>query len=196
MVIGLTGGIATGKSTVVKMLKEEGFTVLDADEMVHQLQRPGGVLLKMMVELFGEIIRNKDGSLNRKQLGDLIFTDDGARRKLDALIHPMVKAQMIQEINEVKEKHVFLDVPLLFEAGFDDLVDVSVVVSCDERLQIARLITRNGLSLMDAKKRIGAQMPLSDKIRRADFHIQNNDTLKVLQQDVKHMLKKIENIGD
>jgi len=190
-IIGLTGGIATGKSAVSTMLSKKGFQVIDADAIVHQLQALGSPLLNKMAKAFGTTILNQDGSLNRAKLGSLVFDDKKKRALLDSLVHPAVRAEFERQIQVAKVDILFLDVPLLFEAGFDDLADVTLVVTTSTQKQLERLVNRDGLSESEAKARIEAQMSVAEKAKLADFVIDNNGDLCELAESVEAFLGNI-----
>ena len=195
-IIGLTGGIATGKSTVSKMLRQKRMNVIDADEIVRNLQKTGRPLLKKIAQTFGSTVLNEDGSLNRAALGQKIFSDEKARAKIDALIHPEVRAECLRQIEAFQGEILFLDVPLLFEAGFDDLTDANVVVSTTADVQLKRLMLRDGMTSLQAQKRMDAQMPISEKMSRADFIINNDGDEKLLEENVEKLLRNLKGIGD
>jgi len=195
-IIGLTGGIATGKSSVSKMLQKKGFEVVDADQIVYDLQQKGQSLLKEMTKTFGLTILNEDGSLNRGALGNVIFGDPSARAKLEELIHPEVKKECIRRMSEFSGDVLFLDVPLLFEAGFDDLTDGNVVVCAAKETQMKRLMLRDKRNIADAQMRIDAQMPLADKIAQADYVINNDGDMDLLAANVEKFLKNLKGKGD
>ena len=165
-IIGLTGSIASGKSTVSAMLREIGAAVVDADAIVHDLQRPGTPVLGAIVREFGPGVLRPDGSLDRQALGRIVFADAGRRRALEAIVHPAVRAEMRRQIEEHRRAGrpaVVLDIPLLFESGWDRMVDEVWLVYVDGATQKARLMARSGLSPEEAEARIAAQMDLEGK---------------------------------
>jgi len=190
-IIGLTGGIATGKSTVAKMLTNRGYEVIDADEIVHKLQAKKSPLLKEISKAFGSTVLNENGSLNREKLGQMIFNDEKKRSLLDSIVHPAVRAEFERKIQLVQSDILFLDVPLLFESGFDDLADVTLVINASVEVQLERLMLRNGLSHQEARARIDAQMPMSQKVKLADFVIDNDGDLAELEVCVEKFLGEI-----
>ena len=190
-IIGVTGGIATGKSTVSQMLEKRGFEVIDADEVVHELQTTGSLLLNQIVNAFGLTILHDDGSLNRGELGKIIFSDAAARAKLNSIVHPVVRAEFERRIAISKDDVLFLDVPLLFEAGFDDMTDANLVISASQEVQLLRLKMRDGLSEQEAQDRVCSQMALSEKVVRADFVIDNSEDLCELEENIEKFLREI-----
>lgn len=175
ILVGLTGGVATGKSTVAKMFKQCGAVVIDADELAHEVVKPGKPAWREIVGLFGKAVLNQDRSLNRQALGSIVFRNPKKRRQLEHIIHPRVAREQARLTKQAARTDptavVIYDVPLLFEAGIDKRVDKTLVVTADRETQLARLKKRNGLSRVEAIRRIRSQMPLSKKVRLADIVI-------------------------
>lgn len=188
-VVGLTGGIACGKSTVSRWLREKyNLPVLDADVIAEELAAPGNALWQSYVERYGaERALLPDGKLDRSAIGQIIFADPNERAWVDRMAHPLIRAEAVRRLTALRnEKHpaVILDVPLLFEAGWDDMVDEIWVVYADEATEIARLMERNGLSEPFARQRIASQMPLAEKKQRANVVIDNTGDLEAMQIQV------------
>lgn len=196
MIIGLTGGIAAGKSTVARILASLGAYIINADKIGHNILDKNKNAYNDVKEEFGEIILKESGQIDRKKLGEIVFSDKAKLEKLESITHPYI----IEEIKyETKEKikdyhHLVLDVPLLFETGLENIVDITWVVVCSYEKQIERISKRDGLSREEAKKRIAAQMETSKKIKLADFVIYNNGTKKELNNKVLRKWRKINNI--
>ena len=175
ILVGLTGGVATGKSTVAKMFKQCGAIVIDADKLAHEVVKPGKPAWREIVKIFGKTVLNANSTINRRELGAVVFRNRTKRRRLECIIHPRVAREQALLTKQAarKDPHavVIYDVPLLFEAGIDKRVDRTIVVTADRKTQIARLKNRNGLSHAEAIRRIQAQMPLSMKVRLADIVI-------------------------
>ncbi|MEC2223658.1 dephospho-CoA kinase [Heyndrickxia faecalis] len=189
-IIGLTGGIASGKSTVSNMLKTKGFTIVDADIAARKVVEPGELAYEQIIEAFGEGILLQDLTIDRKKLGALIFADEALRMKLNSIVHPAVRAWMTREKDRAIEngkKTVFLDIPLLFESRLTYMVERTILVYVDEETQLKRLMARNGLSEKEAQMRIRAQMPLSEKKALADAVLDNNGS----PEETKQQLEKI-----
>jgi len=173
VLVGLTGGVATGKSTVARLFKHCGAVIIDADELARDVVQPGRPAWREIVSLFGKGILNTDRTLNRQALGTLVFADTYKLRRLEHIIHPRVARQQITLAKDAGQKDpravVIYDVPLLFEAGIDKRVDKIIVITADRETQIARLKKRNGLTRAEALRRIKNQMPLARKREHADY---------------------------
>jgi len=194
-VIGLTGGIASGKSTVSNMLSKLGAVVLDADLIAKEVTSPGSSGLQKLVDAFGKEILLPDGSLNRKKLAEIVFHDKDALRLLNSIVHPLVLQRIVTILDNLKRraeedgatKIVVLDAPLLLEVGAEKLADEVWVVSVDLECQVRRLMRREGFTREEAFSRINAQMPLSEKKRYADEVIDNNGTPEETEKRVKEL---------
>lgn len=190
MIIGLTGSIASGKSTVVKMMTALGLPIVDADIVARDVVEPGTETLKLIVENFGQDILLEDGSLNRAKLGDIIFHEPVKRKMLNDMMHPAIRKEMLRQRDayiEAGEKHVVMDIPLLFENKLQHFVERIIVVSVSEEVQLRRLMERNNLSKEDALARMHSQLPMSVKEKGAHAVIYNNENL----EQTEHQLKKI-----
>lgn len=190
-IIGLTGGIATGKSTVSRLLLKLGYEIIDADAIVHELQAMGSPLLFEIVKAFGSTVLHENGNLNRGELGKIVFKNDVARNKLDSIMHPAVRAEIERRIQMSQADVLFLDVPLLFEAGFDDMTNVNLVIKASRQVQISRLMKRDNFTKQEVQARINSQILMSEKIIRADFVIDNSGDLCELEENVEKFLKDI-----
>ncbi|MDN4607281.1 dephospho-CoA kinase [Sporosarcina sp. F6_3S_P_2] len=193
MIIGLTGSIATGKSTVSRMLKEKGYPVVDADEISRQVVEPGSIVLDKIADVFGEDVIDQNGRLNREKLGSLIFKDKSQRKKLNEIMHPAVRQEMIRQKESWLEKGfntVIMDIPLLFESKLESYVEKIIVVTATPAIQRERLIARNSLSGEEADARINSQLPITEKEEGADAVINNNDTLEETERQLDVILAK------
>ena len=187
-VIGLTGGIASGKSTASKMLRELGAPVVDADVLAREVVEPGTEGWREVIEAFGPGIVLPGGQLDRERLARLVFADEAARRRLNAIIHPRVRERMQASVEEARaagEPAVVLDVPLLMEGGLDAECDQVWVVYVDEETQLFRLMHRDGLPPEEARRRIAAQLPLREKAARADVVIYNTGAVEETRRQVE-----------
>lgn len=179
--IGLTGGIASGKSTVSKMIQERHIPLIDADIIAREVVEPGEKAYHQIVETFGKDVLFEDGSLNRKKLGNIIFQDEAKRKALNGIVHPQVRKRMKEKIDTHKisgAKAIVLDIPLLFESRLTDWVDKILLVFVDPDIQVQRLINRDGITKSDALDRIGSQLSLEEKRRDSDAVINNNGQVK------------------
>lgn len=190
MILGLTGGIASGKSTVSKKLRELGSYIIDADKISREVSDSTKVL-KALEENFGSEIIDR-GHLDRQKLREIIFENDEKRELLNNIMHPVIVAKIIKEIeNNREEKLIILDIPLLYETGLEYLCDKVLVVCTGESIQVERIKLRDGIEEELAKKIIGAQMPLMEKRKKAEFHIENNGNLEELSKKVELIYSKI-----
>ncbi len=177
--IGLTGGVGSGKSTVAEMLSALGATVIDADEAAHAVYEPGSPGFEAVLREFGEGYVTDDGRIDRARLGRFVFNDADARRRLNDIVHPLVRDWMAQRTAEAAERGaevVVQDVPLLFENGLERLFSSVVLVYVPEQVQIERLVSGRGLTPDRARAIIAAQMPIEEKLGRAHHVIDNSGT--------------------
>ena len=192
-VVGLTGSIATGKSTVVEWFKTKHVPVIDADQIAREIVEPGKPILMRLKETFGEAIIQTDGSLDRALLGQMIFNDDTLRQKLDDLMHPAIVKEMVARRDKYlnqNEPLIILDVPLLFEGGLTDLVDRVIVVYTTESVQLERLMNRNKLSKQEATQRIKTQWSIEKKKALAADVIDNNGSIEETYQQCDALYQK------
>jgi len=208
LVVGLTGGISSGKSTVLRIFKNFGCRTIDADEIAHRLTRPGTKVLREIVRKFGKEVLDKNGTLNRKRLAEIIFRNRQKRKSLNAIMHPKIIAEIKRRIKEFKKLarqpelgasgrkgNIFLvDIPLLFEAKLEYLVDKIILVYVPQKIQIERLRRDNNLTLEEAKARIDAQIPLYKKKKYADYIINGNSDSISLRKQVESVYKELQKI--
>ncbi|HVY27424.1 MAG TPA: dephospho-CoA kinase [Polyangiaceae bacterium] len=193
-VFGLTGGIGSGKSTVARLLRERGVPVVDADELAREAVAPGSAGLSEVVAAFGADVLDGAGALDRQRLGERVFADAEARKRLNSITHPIVRRLSQERFAELDRQGVELaayDVPLLFEVGLDTVLRPTVVVASSQATQLARVSARDGLSEAAVLARIAAQMPLSEKRRRADHVLENDGTLEELGRQVDALLLRL-----
>ncbi len=180
MNIGLTGGIATGKSTVAKLLTERGANLIDLDKIAREVVEPGQPALHAIAERFGQAVLQSDGSLDRKKLGAVVFSDLEERKALEAITHPAIRAVMKERMAryeaEEPDRLIVVDVPLLFESKLESYFEQVMVVYVPRETQLRRLIERDALRPEEAEKRLAAQMDIEEKKRRADILIHNTGT--------------------
>ncbi|PYI56887.1 dephospho-CoA kinase [Paenibacillus flagellatus] len=194
MNIGLTGGIACGKSTVAAMFVRRGAALIDADRIAREVVLPGSPALGLVAERFGPGILQPDGSLNRKALGDIVFRDAAARKELEAILHPRIRALMRERMHraelETPDKLVVVDVPLLFESKLEAMFEETVLVYIPQELQLVRLRDRDGLTAEEAESRIASQMPIDEKRALAGTIIDNSGTLEETDRQVNEFCKR------
>ncbi len=194
LVVGLTGGICSGKSTVAAMFGRLGAVVIDADGVAHELQAPGRSLFQAIVSTFGRRILGADGQIDRRKLGAIIFVDPEARARLEELLHPAIVEECERRIKQAAISGAavcILDAALLIESGRHRRFDVVILVSASEAIQLDRLMTRMGLSRGEAMQRIRSQMPLEEKRRHASFVIENNGSLEETECQVKAVWQQL-----
>ena len=193
MIIGLTGSIASGKSTVSKMLEEKGYPIIDADKVARQVVEPGSETLKKIEVLFGAEVIKQDGTMDREKVGALIFSNPAMRKQLNDIIHPAIRGEMLRQRSAFLAEGyqtIIMDIPLLFESKLQHFVDKILVVSVTEENQLARLMLRNGLSEQDAKSRISSQLPMTVKEEGADAVIYNNGTVEETALQLERILEQ------
>ena len=199
VIIGLTGSIATGKSTVSTMLRDAGMPIVDADVVAREVVEPGTHTLEAIKLAFGPgVIEN--GVLNRSQLGNIVFDNQSELQRLNAIMQPAIRSVMADKINFWRTQHVpvlILDIPLLFEREYDKNyhVDKIIVVSADPEVQLARLKSRDSLDEPQAKNRMRTQMPIAEKVARADYVINNNGDKSQLKAQVDDLIEKLKDIA-
>lgn len=191
-IIGLTGNIATGKSTVSKMLERLGAKIIDADALAHEVTEKGTPIWQAIVEEFGQGILCRNGSINRRKLGDIVFANEAALRRLEALIHPVVIARTQELIQSSETPVIVVEAIKLIEAGMHRTCDALWVVTCRKEQQLARLMRQRGLTEEEARQRIEAQPPQEDKLALADVVIDNSGSLDETWQQVKGEWDKIQ----
>ena len=193
-IIGITGGIASGKSTVTEFLRRQGYQVIDADQVVHELQESGGRLYQALLSAFGPAILQEDGRLDRPKLGAMIFGNPELLAQSSQIQNQIIREELAgrRDLLAEKEDIFFMDLPLLFELGYESWFDQIWLVDVTEETQLSRLMSRNALSQEEAEKRIAAQLSLLEKRKRADVLIDNNGSLEETRQQIRDALKKLE----
>lgn len=199
LIVGLTGGIGTGKSTVSKVLRDAGFPVVDADVVAREVVEPGTHTLEKIKLTFGpDIIKN--GALDRHKLGDIVFSNNTELARLNAIMQPVINSAMVDKIAFWRAQKVpvlIIDVPLLFERGYEnnDYIDKVVVVTTSSQVQLERVKARDNLDETKAQNRINSQMPLADKIARADYLLDNNGDISFLEEQIKNLMTELKGIA-
>lgn len=193
LVIGLTGGIASGKSTVSGMIRDWGYPIVDADVIAKEAVDQGKPAYDQIAAAFGGAVLKEDGAIDRQKLGSIIFQDSEKRQLLNSIVHPAVREEMLKQRDGAKangEKAVILDIPLLFESKLSHFADRTLLVWVSENVQLERLTGRNGYTEEEAKMRISSQMPLEEKKALADAIIDNNGTLEQTKEQLKMLFEK------
>ncbi|WP_421017410.1 dephospho-CoA kinase [Furfurilactobacillus cerevisiae] len=198
-VIGLTGGIASGKSTVSKMFATAGIPIIDADKIAHEVVAPNTTALADIVSTFGDTVLTATGQLDRHKLGNLVFNDDDKLAELNAIVQPVIRKVIRSRIDRSRNRNtpvVVLDAPLLLEQHYEKDVDLIVVVSVPLKIQQARLMARDNLSLAEANERIESQLSLANKVAKADVVIDNSQQLEETRLQVVNLLDKVRQTAD
>ncbi|MGE0882566.1 MAG: dephospho-CoA kinase [Blastocatellales bacterium] len=197
--VGLTGGIATGKSFVISVLKELGCEVLDADQIAREVVEPGLPAFDEIVAFFGQEVVGKDGSLDRGKLGEIIFADASKRAKLNSIVHPRVFQAQALWMAEVERRNpdaiTVIDAALMIETGSYRRFDILVVVYCESEIQLERLMARNKLTREQAMVRISSQMPSFEKLKYADFSINTSSGFEDTRRQVETLYDQLLKIG-
>lgn len=194
MNLGLTGGIACGKSTVSAMLVEYGAILIDADQIAREVVEPGSPLLSQIAERFGADVIAQGGWLDRKKLGQIVFSDSQALNDLEKILHPRIRSIMKERMQFFEHKYphklVVVDVPLLYESNLQGMFNEIMVVYVPAKIQMERLMRRDNLSPKEAEKRLQAQMPIEEKKRLADIVIDNSGTLEQTKEQVLAFIRR------
>ncbi|UUX34166.1 dephospho-CoA kinase [Fundicoccus culcitae] len=194
-VVALTGGIATGKSTVSNYLLKQGIPVIDTDLLSRKVVEPGEMGLKQVTQAFGPAILTLEGQLNRSKLGEIIFNNEEAKKQLNGILHPLIYdevSRMLDQYRQAGQTLVFVDVPLLFEVNRDRYYDESWLVYLNADRQLERLMLRNNFSVEEAKARINSQLPIDEKVILADIVINNSGTREETYQQIDEQLRRIQ----
>lgn len=193
LVIGLTGGFATGKTTVANIFKKLGATIIDADKIAGNILTPGTKVYKNVVACFGDDILESNHSINRQKLAQIVFNDPNRLAQLNRITHPAIIDQLKKTIADRKplDEIIIIDVPLLVEAGMMNMIDRLVVVEANQEIQIQRATARSEISPAQVRDRIAAQLPLEEKLKLADFVIDNNTSLQATEAQVIRIFEEL-----
>ncbi|KAF1298671.1 dephospho-CoA kinase [Enterococcus sp. JM4C] len=193
-VLGITGGISTGKSSVVSIFEKHGYPIVDADKVARLVVEPGTPGLQAIVESFGSEILTTDKQLDRKRLGKIIFQSEAQRTKLNRLLNPFIRTEILAQIDEKKQQSplVIVDIPLLYEGHYEASVSKIAVVYIPEAVQLERLMKRDQLTHDEALKRVKSQMSIEEKKQKADILFDNQGTREETQQQVENWIKQFE----
>jgi len=194
LVVGLTGGMASGKSVASKTLRDLGLPIIDADLIAREIVRPNEAGYRDIVDHFGKGILNPDQTINRRRLAKIIFRNSGEREKLNSILHPKISKDIKKRIKDFKEKGermVIVDAALLIEAGELSLVDKLIVVTVSPKIQVRRLAQRDHLTEKEARERIATQMPLSEKMKLADYVVNNSGPVRKTVKRIKEVYNRL-----
>lgn len=194
-VIGLTGGLGAGKSTVATLFARQGAVVIDADKLAHKALQPKGGCFNVVIRRFGPAILS-GGKIDRRKLADIVFKNKTQLKKLERILHPFVRKQIVHQLKNLKRKKgrvvAVLDVPLLMESGFHKLCDINIVVWAKQSQQVERASRKLGISRREAGRRIKCQLPLKSKLLLADYTINNSDDLKQTKERVNKLWQTLQ----
>lgn len=191
IVLGLTGSIGSGKSTVARIFKKNGSFIVDADKIGHALLKKNTVEYKKILSKFGNNVLDKQSNIDRKKLGEIVFKDKNSLKALNLILHPKILKDIQNKIQKSNKKIVIIDAPLLLETGLEKIVDKVVVVDIDFKIQLLRLKKKLNLSKEEIVKRIQSQMPLKKKLAFADFIIDNSKTKENTQVQVEKLIRRL-----
>jgi dephospho-CoA kinase len=189
LIVGLTGAFGSGKSTAAHLFEELGALVVSADAVAHEALWEDSPVFKKIAAAFPEVSLTEKG-LDRKQLGAIVFQDEKRRQQLEEIIHPYVRSRMEEEIADAEEAVVILEIPLLFETGFDALCDKKVVVSAPQDA-IEKRLKEKGFEAQEVRARLAAQMPLKEKEKRADYVVDNSATMKEIKNQIEKLWREL-----
>jgi len=192
--VGLTGGIATGKSHVRAQFEQRGVPTIDADVLAREAVAPGTLGLAAVVRRFGDGVLNATGALDRRRLAEIVFGDATARRDLEAIIHPEVQRatdDWFARLDASAHPFAIADIPLLYEAGRETAFDAVIVVACDPETQVRRVMARDAVTETEARQRLAAQMPIQDKVLRAQFVIWTDGTHEQTNEQVQEIYERL-----
>ena len=192
MILGLTGGIGTGKSTVAKMLREKNIPVVDTDSISKEIIEYPEIIEKIKAEISSKIFNNEN-KLDRKKLSEIVFENKDKLKKLNEIMHPVILKKMWDEVEKLKKdyKIIVVDIPLLFEINMENEVDKVLLIYSSKEIQIERIMNRDGRTREEAIKIINSQMPLYKKREKSDYIIQNNDSLEKLEKNLDKVVQKL-----
>jgi dephospho-CoA kinase len=199
LIVGLTGGVASGKTTVSQILKKEGAYLIDADQIARDLVQPHTPAWNELQSVFGKDILKKNGSIDRKRLAEKVFSDPQQRHLLNRILHPRIKAEMKRRVGEISQKDpdaiVVIDAALIVETGDDQEMDQLIVVTSTEEQQIERLRSRDGTNPEEAQKILSSQMDLEEKLKTADFVIRNEGPFEETKRRVEEVFQELKRIA-
>ena len=191
MILGITGTIGSGKSAAAGIFKKYGFKVINADELYHKISKPNKLIYGKITKEFGKKILNPDKSINRDKLKKIVFSDDKKLKKLNSITHPTIIFEIKKLIKKFKNSNIIVDAPLLLESDAKKLVDKIIVVKCDDKVRIKRLLKKGKHSQKEIREITKSQMPMEKKLKFADFVIDNSGDLRNLENQVRTTVNKL-----
>ena len=191
MILGITGTIGSGKTTAASLFKKYDFEVINADELYHKLSSPSKIIHKKIVQEFGNEILNENKTINREKLRKIVFLDDNKLKKLNYITHPIIISEIEKLIKKNKNKNIIVDAPLLLESTAKNLVEKIIVVKCEDKIRIQRLLKKGKHTREQIKQITKSQMPLDEKLKYADFVIDNSKDINHLEIQIKLILSKL-----
>ncbi len=198
LIVGLTGGVASGKTAVSRVLREEGAFIIDADQIARELVQPRKPAWNEIIKAFGKEILQEDGSIQRKKLADKIFTDPEQRKVLNQILHPRIEKEIDRRAREIGQTHpeaiVVIDAPLLVELGMHHKVDRLIVVTSTQSQQVERLKKRDGRSPEEASRLLSSQISIEEKVILADFIVRNEGSLEEMKKKAKEVFKELKRV--
>ncbi|MBA3582774.1 MAG: cell division protein ZapD [Gammaproteobacteria bacterium] len=194
LVVGLTGGIGSGKSTVAELFAKRGINVIDADIVARELVEPGQAALHDIIDTFGRQVLNAEGRLNRSALREIVFNDSSQRAKLESILHPRIRTAMLEQLENVKSEYCLFVIPLLVDTGYWDMIDKITVVDLEEHSQIERVIARDGVSREQVANILDAQISREERVAAADYIINNEQNSDTLDSQVEHLHQEFLNL--
>ncbi len=193
-VIGITGGIASGKSNITFLLRQKGYVVIDSDAISRRLSEPDGPVYQAIIKEFGRDYLKEDLTIDRSRLGKYIFSDEVARQKLNAISHPFIVQEIKNQINQVEKGFLFLDIPLLYEAHLEYLCEKVICIYLSYDIQLKRLMARDQIDCLYAQEKIASQMSLEEKKKKADYVIDTSGTFEQTEALLDQLLLKIKGV--
>lgn len=199
LIVGLTGGVASGKTAISQVLREEGAYIIDADQIARELVQPRRPAWSELIQAFGKEILREDGSIHRKKLADKVFVDSKKRELLNQILHPRIKEEMDRRTREIGQEDpeaiVVIDAPLIVELGDQRDLDKLIVVASTQTQQIERLKGRDGISPEEALRILSAQMPVEEKVKLADYVIRNEGSIEEVKKRAKEVFKELKKVA-
>lgn len=191
MILGITGSIGSGKTAAASLFRKYGFEVINADELYHEISKPNKIIYEKIVGEFGTKILNEDKTINREKLKKIAFSDDKKLKKLNSITHPVIIAEINKLIKNLKNKNIVVDAPLLLESTAKNIIDKIIVVKCDDKTRVQRLLKKGNHTKEEIENITKSQMPIKEKLKFADFVVDNSKGIQHLEIQIKRILSKL-----